>query len=68
MPVSHNLPYVFFCYPPAGSIVTGVQSVNTTAFERRFHLNSVQVGWITTCIHISAVTVGTTISFLGAKK
>ena len=50
-----------------GAIIIGAASVNTTAFERRFHLTSVQVGWMLSMTHISAATLGTLVSY-AAKR
>lgn len=51
-----------------GFIANGVFNINTTSFERRFHLSSYHVGWISSANDISAATLGLLISFYGAGR
>lgn len=51
-----------------GFIANGVFNINTTSFERRFHLSSFQAGWISSANDVSAATLGILISFFGAGR
>ena len=46
----------------------GVHNINTTSFERRFHLSSAQAGWAASTNDISAAILGPLIGFYGAKR
>ncbi|XP_076456396.1 solute carrier organic anion transporter family member 4C1-like [Babylonia areolata] len=51
-----------------GFVVNGINNVNTTAIEQRFHLTSATVGLISSAYDVSAAILGLLISYFGAGR